>query len=130
MSSGRSQRSQYEALPTRSNSEDGPLPTLVSPAQPRRGPTKSALAVEVDTLFRRWTTTIAERMKSKKRRGRKGTAVEERDREKAVEIMASVFEVYEPPPSQGKGKEKELDEDQRVMTLDHEPPMTREAFDE
>lgn len=129
-----SSRSQYIQIPTRSSSEDSPTPSQPSTSLPSaaRPPTRSGpspVAAEVDALFRRWTSTIAERVRLKKStssKKRRRDFIDQRDREQVVEILASVFEVWESPA--GKGKEKEVQEE--VMTLDHEPPLSHEAFEE
>lgn len=128
-------RSQYTPIPTSSTDTDEPSP-ITSPSTPSRRPRRppSALALEVDALFRRWTTTIAERIKLKKKKAkRRRNLVEERDRDVKVEILESVFERWVAEEAavgvegKGKGKEKEVEE---VFTLDHEPPMSEVAFNE
>lgn len=125
-------RSQYTPLPTSSADTDEPC-TTASPSTPsHRAPRPpSALALEVDALFRRWTTTIAHRIKLKKKRAKnRRNLVEERDRDVKVEILESVFErwIAEEVAPEGKGKGKEKEDE--FWTLDHEPPMTEEAFNE
>lgn len=114
-------RSAYAPLPRQSidsassSTESLSFPTAPSSETPTRTP-PSATALHVDLLFRRWTSEIAQRIRRKKREGKakkkKVGVVEERDKTKPVEIMASAFEVWE---GTGKGKGR-----QRVAwTLDH-----------
>ncbi|ORY52830.1 phosphatidylinositol 3 and 4-kinase-domain-containing protein [Leucosporidium creatinivorum] len=121
----------YTPLPT-TDDTSLPLPST-SPRITRTRNPPSALALEVDALFRRWTSTIAERVKLKKRRKEKRrNLVEERDRESKVEILESVCERWEggQVAGEGKGKGKEmLKEDEQAWTLDHEPPMSEETFE-
>lgn len=126
-------RSAYAPLPRQStdsgssSTDSLSFPTGPSSQTPTRTP-PSATALHVDLLFRRWTSEIAERIRRKKREGKtkkqkkKAGAVEERDRNKPVEIMASAFEVWE---GAGKGKGRE----RVVRTLDHGELMSKEAFD-
>lgn len=97
----------------------------------------SATALHVDELFNKWTKTIAEKVhiKNNNNKGRNKNKVgvrviEDRDRDLKIEIMASVFEVWvKKDDGDLKGKGKELNENEMMMTLDHLDPMSRETFD-
>lgn len=96
----------------------------------------SATALHVDELFNKWTKTIAEKVHIKNNnKGRNKNKVgvrviEDRDRDLKIEIMASVFEVWvKKDDGDLKGKGKELNENEMMMTLDHLDPMSRETFD-
>lgn len=95
----------------------------------------SATALHVDELFNKWTKTIAEKVHIKNNKGRNKNKVgvrviEDRDRDLKVDIMASVFEVWvKKDDGDLKGKGKELNENEMMMTLDHLDPMSRETFD-
>lgn len=59
--------------------------------------------------------------------------IEERDRDVKVEILESVFERWVAENGvgvEGKGKGKEREGEEADWTLDHEPPMSEEAFNE
>lgn len=58
--------------------------------------------------------------------------MEERDRDVKVEILESVFERWvaeEAAVAEGTGKGKGRAAEE-ILTLDHEPPMSEEAFNE
>ncbi|KAM0791648.1 hypothetical protein ACM66B_006084 [Microbotryomycetes sp. NB124-2] len=139
MSTSRPSRSEYAPLPASDDVDN--VAQSSSPTAPRTAsrrlrrnhkPSSSPIALELDTLFRRWTATISQKMQlkrgSKRRRG-KHNLIDDRDRSKPVEILASVFEPV------GRDGSKDIASDDKgkqslVMTLDHEPPMTRQEFDE
>lgn len=117
----------YSSVPTdqdHSDHEDEdndrtPLSPNNRQSRRRRSP-PSATAVHVDQLFQSWTKTIAKKLKVKK--GKRKQVVDV-DKNEKVDIMVSVFQVWEGRSS--KGKERAVE----VLTLDHEPPLTRDAFD-
>ena len=82
------------------------------PSTSRNG---NATALHVDESFRRWTRSIAQKLKRK--RHAKQT---ERDVDQIVEIISSVFAVWE--SDKGKGKQLE------PLTLDHNPLLELEDF--
>lgn len=121
-------RSAYTALPSSrvtlgseagsEDEEEEPLhEARREPSTNRRG---NATALHVDQSFRRWTQSIAQKLKRKRHAN---TAQTERNVDQIVEIMSSVFAVWE-SESKEKGKGKELE----PRTLDHNPPMELEDF--
>ncbi|KAK4703957.1 phosphatidylinositol 4-kinase type 2, partial [Phenoliferia sp. Uapishka_3] len=104
------------------------IPSTSSQPQHRPSPT----ALHVDVLFQRWTKTIAERMRRKRKN--KSTANLIPKAQVPVDIIASVFEHRDSPEGTWtsgqslKGKEKEREKDV-TRTLDHDEPMTRDLFD-
>lgn len=136
-------RAKYERLPTRASLDESShvsaSTSRLSPSGPaatrRAAAPKSAVALEVDAMFRRWTSTIAQRLKLRRRRrrgGLKGSLVKQRDRSRPVRIVKSAFTEAADliqSTSSIKGKEKASAPASGVVTLDHEPPMSREDFD-
>ncbi|KAK4047232.1 Phosphatidylinositol 4-kinase LSB6 [Microbotryomycetes sp. JL201] len=131
MASSRPSRTHYAPLPASEDAldrlEQGPHRTS---SRRLRRKTKSPLAFELDTLFRRWTATINQRMQLKRSRRKraKSDLVDQRDRSKPVEILASVFEPV--TDSFYEGLSADDSKGRTVVTLDHESPMTRAQFDE
>lgn len=78
---------------------------------------RNETALHVDRSFRRWTHSIAQKLKRKRHAN---TAQTERNPDQIVEIMSSVFAKWE--SDKGKGKQPEPD------TLDHNPPLELEDF--
>ncbi|KAG6378055.1 hypothetical protein JVT61DRAFT_13737 [Boletus reticuloceps] len=69
---------------------------------------------KLDNAFKRWTESIAQKVKRKKKK------VEDHSRK---EIWQSVFEPYSLPPGVNEGAMS------MVKTLDHDAPVTQAAFD-
>ncbi|KAG9316481.1 phosphatidylinositol 4-kinase [Chiua virens] len=69
---------------------------------------------KLDNAFKRWTESIAQKMKRKKK-------VEDHSRK---EIWQSVFDPYVPPSGTS-----EATVSMQVKTLDHSPPVTQASFD-
>ncbi|KZV73350.1 hypothetical protein PENSPDRAFT_750288 [Peniophora sp. CONT] len=114
-------RSDYEALPQTVDEDhdyeegDALLPTLVQeqPRGIRRANRPGSIDIrKLDNAFKRWTESIAQRMKRKKK---KTGPIHEK-----LEILRSVFD----PPVTGRVAIKGL-----VKTLDHGPPMSKEQYD-
>lgn len=101
-----------------------PNPTTISSSP-------SDTAKHVQEAFKKWSTTVQSRFHRKdrhRRRNREQSLVESRDRNLPVPVLASVFTPWE---GKGKGKEEEEEEEEqsKVITLDHEPPLSRDDFD-
>ncbi|KAK4047053.1 Phosphatidylinositol 4-kinase LSB6 [Microbotryomycetes sp. JL221] len=146
MTSDRPSRAQYAPIPASDLADvsqgDGQARPALSnrrSSRLRRHQPRSPLSQELDTLFRKWTATITQRMQLKKGRSRKDKSdlIDNRDRSKPVDILASVFE----PWAEHKDFQSEIDRTdtcadkgkskaENASTLDHEAPMTPEQFDE
>ena len=107
--------------PRHSGSEPKPVP--------RNRRHVSPLAQELDTLFRKWTAAVAQKVQLMRKRD-KDRLIEARDPNSPVEILASVFEPWVQSKEQseapnGKGRATPND----VTTLDHRPPMSKDEFE-
>ncbi|OCH91462.1 hypothetical protein OBBRIDRAFT_792290 [Obba rivulosa] len=114
-------RSEYQPLAQSiDEEEEDVVESHIPPQQPPPGSSGRSLRrlhrpgnidlSKLDNAFKRWTESIAQKVKRKKK-------VEDKSRK---EILHSVFEPYIPPTS---------DETGLVKTLDHKLPMTQAEFD-
>lgn len=141
--SGTRSDSGYSALPSEpqeenqqligSGNEASTIRTRWSGSEPKpmpRNPRQvSPLAQELDTLFRKWTAAVAQKVQLKRKRD-KDKLIEARDPNSPVEILASVFEPWERSKARQealKGKGRVTLDD--VTTLDRRPPMSRDEFE-
>ncbi|SCZ87958.1 BZ3500_MvSof-1268-A1-R1_Chr2-1g04091 [Microbotryum saponariae] len=131
-----SSSSSSPAAPRTSAGDDRGAQSASHGSSPQTTSTTTTTAQHVDLMFKKWTTVVKHKMRLSRSGQRRANAkrraqhdldrIQRRDRKLAVPILASVF------GRDGVGSEDEgkAQSEGDWETLDHEPPLSDEAFNE